>query len=299
MREIKQRFWLRLTTWATLTACFSVLIGAAVAATNLTRLLTLWGDDIQVTAYLAPETSETEKQNIEADLRRNPAAGRVEFVSRERALTQFRDQLSSYAPDLAGDDELLTLIPSSFQISLASSVPAERQVNTLREMAAWIGSLKGIEEVRYGQEWIKRYASVVSATRGSFLFIGAVLLLAAFFVVGNAVRASIDSRRNEIEVLELVGATPWMIRRPFLMEGGILGFLSGVSALTVMALLFGGLQGMIVREMDSAALSANLSFLPLPTMIAVAFAAGGLGALSSFVCIRRINTGFAAAGGRE
>lgn len=297
MREIRQRFWLRFSTWITLSACFGVLIAAAVGATNMVKLLTLWGDDIQITAYLGAETADSRIAEIESLLRRDPRAGKIEFVGRERALNEFRAQLASYAPDLAGDDDLLSVIPASFQISLSPEVGSSRQVETIRDLASAIGGIAGIEEVRYGQEWVKKYAAVVTAAHGAFAFLGAVLLVAAFFVIGNAVRASIDSRRNEIEVLELVGATQGMIRKPFLAEGAILGFASSATALIAGALLFGSLREVIAGGLGSAMLSRELTYLS-PTLSILFLAAGaGLGALSSYLCVRRINTGFAAAGG--
>lgn len=297
MRELRQRFWLRISTWITLTACFSVLVGATVAAKNLVHFLTLWGDDIQVTAYISPEANADRIKKIEDKLRGDSRAGKIEFVSRERALDEFRTQLASYAPDLAGDDDLLSVIPASFQISLPASITASRQVEAIRDLATAVEKIEGIDEVRYGQEWVKKYASVVSAARGIFLFIGLVLILAAFFVIGNTVRASIDARRNEIEVLELVGATQRMIRRPFMIEGAVLGFFSSASSLLVGWLVFGGLRDLISQDMGSAMLGQEMSYLTVPMAFAVVFGGAFLGVLSSYLCLRRVNTGFAAAGG--
>lgn len=297
MRELRQRFWLRVSTWITLSACFSVLVGATVAATNLVHFLTLWGDDIQVTAYLSPEANADRIKAIEERLHKDKRAGKVEFVSRERALSEFKTQLASYAPDLAGDEDLLSVIPASFQISLASTIASVGQVEAIRELAESLEKIDGIEEVRYGQEWVKKYAAVVSAARGVFLFVGLVLVLAAFFVIGNTVRASIDARRNEIEVLELVGATQGMIRRPFLIEGAVLGLCSSVSALLIGWILFGGLRDLVSHEMGSALLGQEMSYLTPGMAILVVVGGAFLGVLSSYLCLRRINTGFAAAGG--
>ncbi|MBX2988248.1 MAG: permease-like cell division protein FtsX [Bdellovibrionaceae bacterium] len=295
MRELRHRLFLRLTTWLTLTACFAVLSSALLLALNLSMVMTLWGDDIQVTAYLNQDAGPDRLREIEGILKRDARIGRFEYTSREKALTDFRAQMASYAPDLAADDDLLSLIPSSFQISLAGSAPADR----LEDLAHDLKNVAGVEEVRYGQEWLKKYSAVLSALKGSVGLIGGVLLVAGLLVIGNAVRASVEARRNEVEVLEMIGATSWMIRKPFLMEGATLGFLSSLSAVI---LTFGGflaVQGVIRDELNFLNLAQHVRYFPL---WGVAFAVVGgtvLGAMASYLCIRRLNDGWAAAGGRR
>lgn len=297
MREIRQRFWLRLTTWLVLSSCFSVLLAAVLTAANLQRLLTLWGDDFQVTAYLAADAGEDVVAGIQKKLT-GEGLGKVEFVPRERALKEFREQLASYAPDLAGDEELLSLIPSSFQISLPSGLPPEKHEAAVAEMAGVLGKIPGIEEVRYGQEWIKKYAGFVSAAKGASLFVNLILLGACLLVIGNSVRASVDARRHEIEVLELVGATPAMIRKPFLVEGAALGGTASLTALIVIFFAFDGVRTLFARELGSGLFASQMQFLNV-FMIAGLLAGGTvLGALASYLCVRRINSGFAAAEGR-
>ncbi len=296
MRELRQRLWLKISTWITLTACFCVLTGAVLFASNLSRVLTLWGDDIQITAYLAPETTDEQAQVVQTAIQQNRQAGRIEFINRERALKEFREQLASYAPDLAGDRELLSVIPASFQVSLAAVLSPEQHFQAIQTLAQQIHQIPGIEEVRFGQEWVKKYAALISTTQRTFLFVGIVLVLAAFFVIGNTVRAAIEARRHEIEVLELVGATTWMIRKPFLVEGVTIGALAAATSLGLMGLLFTNVKDLIAHEMDSAVLAAQLSFLSPVIAICFVLGAGLLGLAASYLCLRRINSGFAAAG---
>lgn len=298
MRELKQRFWLRLSTWLVLSSCFSVLIGAALMSTNLERLLTLWGDEFQVTAYLAPDTGEDVIEGIRRRITAEATTGKVEFVGRERALKEFREQLASYAPDLAGDEELLSLIPSSFQISLPSGLPPEKHEAAVAEMAGFLGKIPGIEEVRYGQEWIKKYAGFVSAARGASFFVNLILLAAALLVIGNSVRASVEARRHEIEVYELVGATPAMIRKPFLTEGALLGGAAALTAVLVTTFAFHSVRSLIAHELGSGLLASQLHGVGWSGIAGLVLGGAALGALASYLCVRRINSGYAASEGR-
>jgi cell division transport system permease protein len=223
--------------------------------------------------------------------------GHADFVPRERALDEFRVQMASYAPDLVADEDLLALIPASFQISLSESIPASQQVERIKDLSTSLQATAGIEEVRYGQEWIKKYSAVLSAARASVGVLGAILLLAALLVIGNSVRASIDARRNEIEVLELVGATSWMIRKPFLLEGAVLGFFSALSALIASFAVFALVRNLIRDELSFLQLAEHLTYLSGPVTLICLLTGTFLGFLASYLCVRRVNTGWAAAGG--
>lgn len=296
-REARQRFFLRMTTIMTVTACYSVLVAGSMTAMNMTRLLTVWGDDIQITAYLNSDITTGQLTQLEKEIKDDTRVGRVSFVSREKALKDFQTQMASYAPDLAGDEDLLTLIPSSFQISLDGAVPAAKQVENIQAVAETLKTKAGIEEVRYGQEWVKKYATVVSAARNGTSLLAVILALASLLVISNSIRASVESRRAEIEVMELVGASSWKIRSPFLKEGAVVGGAAAILSLILCMFLLSIVKGHLSQELQFLQLGEHLSFLPVAWSFAVLFFGTGLGALASFLCVRQINDGWAARGG--
>jgi cell division transport system permease protein len=296
MKALKQRIILRLATLVTLSACFLVLFGAMLVAINMNRLLTMWGDDLQLTAYLTSEAEEKDLIRIEQEIKKNSKVGKVEFVSREKALSQFSVQMASSAPDLAGDQDLLSLIPASFQISLPTQTAAGTQESLMQTLAKDMSAIKGIEEVRYGQEWIKKYSTTLRIFKSVFLFIGIALLLASIFVISNSVRVSVESRREEIEVLELIGASFGEIRKPFIIEGALQGFISAAIAMTVCTALFFFVKNIISIELNSALLASHLLTFNIWQGLLLLVLSALVGSFAAFVCVARLNTGFAAAG---
>ncbi|MBX3039850.1 MAG: ABC transporter permease [Bdellovibrionaceae bacterium] len=289
---------MRLTTFITLTACFTLLTAGSLGLLNLVNVLSYWGEEIQITAYLSAEMAPTQIDALKERIKSDSRVDKVELISQEEALEDFRGQMASYAPDLAKDQELLSLIPSSLQISLAGRLGEPATSEQIEDVAKELRGYEGIEEVRYGQEWVQKYGAFLTLIRRGLFVLGVIVALAALLVVGNAVRASVESRRSEVEVLELVGATSWMIRRPFLVEGASLGFLSICSALIVSSVGFLFMKNLFKTELQFFQLSSHLEFLG-PLQIAIFLVFGiGMGALASYLCVRRVNSGFAASGGQ-
>ncbi|MNT17899.1 Cell division protein FtsX [compost metagenome] len=218
-------------------------------------------------------------------------------MSQEKALTDFRSQLASYAPDLAQDDELLKLIPSSFQVSLSEKVSTEDQSSVLQSLSGKIKSLQGVDDVSFGQDWVEKYSALVTAIEVVIRVLGFIVVLASIFVMSNMIRASVEARREEISVLELIGATARMIRRPFIIEGAILGGTASLLSVFICFGIYSAVRHFTMTRLSFLQLGEHLAFLNIFTVIA--FVAGGilLGAIGSFLCVRSVNNGWAARAG--
>ena len=122
---------LRLSTLLVLTASFAVVGGTILVGENLQRILTLWGESLQMTVYLSENISPENATEIETSLKNNQQVDQLQFVNKETALGQFREQMASYAPDLLKDNDLLRFIPSSFQLSVSKMVAPEEQLQVM------------------------------------------------------------------------------------------------------------------------------------------------------------------------
>lgn len=295
MRARKAQWSLRVTTFIVVSACFVVMGFSLLLSQNFQRILTLWGEDVQMTVYLSSELSEAGRLDIEKLLNETGKVGKVTLITQEKALSDFRTQLAAYAPDLSQDEELLKVIPSSLQVSLASDIGVQDQTAALQSLAALLKDKEGVDEVSYGQEWVAKYASLVNAVQITLNSLGFIILLASLFVMSNAIRASIQVRFDEIVVLEMVGATATTIRKPFMKEGALLGFLSSSVALGLCFALFYGFKNLLVNKLSFFQLGQHIGFLPIWVSIVFVLVGTFLGAFGSYLCVRKLNTGWAAA----
>lgn len=297
MKRKDAQWTLRISTFIVVAACFVVMGFSLILSQNFQRILTLWGEDVQMTVYLSSDLSEQGRQDIEKILKDSGKVGQITLVTQEKALSDFRTQLAAYAPDLSQDEELLHVIPASLQVSLADSIAVTDQKATLDSLAKLLKDKEGIDEVSYGQEWVEKYASLVTAIEMTLSSLGVIIVLASLFVMSNAIRASIQTRFDEIVVLEMIGATASAIRKPFLKEGALLGFTSSAVALALCFALYWGLKNLLVQKLSFFQLGQHLSFLPIWVSLAFVVLGTLLGALGSYLCVKKLNTGWAAAQG--
>ncbi len=219
-----------------------------------------------VVAFIEDGVSDAQVDYMRSQMATLPEIESVTFVSKEEALEQFRKSL--------GQDEVLDALgtnplPASFEVKLK---PGQRDAESLERVAAFIGNLKGIEEVSYGGPWALRLDRLLRSLTLLNIIIGAVVGLAVAFVVANVVRLAVLARKDGIAVMRVVGATGSFVRTPFLLEGLILTILS---ALIALGLLY-AVHGVITQRLpDVAFLSPAL----VGIFILVAVGAGMIGTL--------------------
>ena len=285
---------LRFSTILILTASFSVISGVMLVRENLQRVLTLWGESLQMTVYLSENATPESTNEIATTLKNNDRLDKVQYVSNDEALKQFREQMASYAPDLLNDSELLKAIPSSFQFSLNSKIKPENQLNEMQNIANQLKLQPGVDEVSYGQDWVKSYSQIAMAINWSGYVFAFVIIGCAVFVISNCIRSSIHQRREEIEVLELIGATPSYIRRPFLMEGLALCGISSIAGILTAFGLFSVAQNSLQSQISFLQLSQHVQFLRFETVAAILLCSLMLGWGATTLCLRSLNDGWAA-----
>ena len=210
-----------------------LLVGLfALVIANMDGLAARLGQDLRVVAYLDEGLSDSEQAELERSVATVEGVEAVELVDRSEALERFR-RTQGGAALLEGLEE--NPLPASLQISL---LPGHRTPQTLRVVQQALDGLPGVEEVAQGQQWVEGYARAASLARASGIALGAVLVLAALLIVANTIRLAIYARRDELEILALVGASRTFVRVPFLLEGTLQGALGGLLALCLLYVAF-------------------------------------------------------------
>ncbi|MFC1885340.1 cell division protein FtsX, partial [Thermodesulfobacteriota bacterium] len=146
-------------------------------------------------------------------------------------------------------------------------------------------ALEGVEEVQSSEDWFKRFEGVVNMVRLAGMIIGGLLCLGVIFIVSNTIKLAIYSRREEIEIMKLVGATDWFVKVPFLIEGLLQGLVSGILSLTI---LFIGYLILSAKKMYFLNLALlDFVFIPQEYMISIFLMSIVLGLAGSFIALGR------------
>ena len=242
-------------------------------------LLTSWGAQASMTLFLDPATPDARAQAIAQQLRARGDLD-VHYVTPAAALQRLRGDLGELGSALDGLSQ--NPLPPSREIRPQKPLPGP----AARVLAAEMGEIEGVRDVEFGREWLEKLEAL---GRGLRVFgVGALLAVigAALVVVANTIRLAVYARRDEIEIMKLVGATDGYVRAPFLMEGALQGLLGATMAVGA---VFGAQRWILPRAAQAFAFAAGVTAPHLLPLHAAALLAGGalVGFVGSWLAVSR------------
>jgi cell division transport system permease protein len=249
---------------------------------NLQFLANQLSENMVVVFFLNPGISAKEQAQIEEAIKASPGVAQVEFVSREQALERFRKSF----PEL--EDILKNLssnpFPASFEAILQRKAFLSEEALGLVE---GIRALPGVEDVQFNRDWVKKMQSLSRLARAIGFFLGGILILASFFIISNVIRLNVFARKNEIEILRLVGATNTFIRLPFLLEGLTLGVLGSAFSLALLYILIKLFPLYLGQSLGALQEFINFRYLSLSQSISLVTGSALMGLLGSLSSLSR------------
>jgi cell division transport system permease protein len=226
-------------------------------------------DQLQVKVFFVDDVTPKQINAVGTFLRTNPERIKdYQFVTKTEALNRMRKKYPELTADLPTNP-----LPDSYEITPARAEDVKQLSASIRAQR-----FAGVERVKDGQQTSKRILQVARVIEVVFLVAVVVLLAASTLLIANTIRLSIFSRRREIEVMKLVGATNWFVRGPFMVEGLLCGLVGALAA--VVLLLLGkevalpSILGHIDSSNDVRALGFTVTALIL---LGVGLAVGALG----------------------
>ncbi len=224
---------------ATIAAAMAILGGFVLATENVDRLITRWSAAAEVSIYLKDAITDAERMALNRLLAESPVVSSRIYVSKAEAAARFKRDF----PDLAGGMEALEQnpLPASIEVRLR---PQTARGAAVDELAKEVTEVGGIADVRFDRRWLERLGTVVAAVRWAGWALSSVLMLAAVLTVATVVRLTLYARRDEIEIMQLMGAPLGLLRGPLVTEGLLQG---GLGAGLALALLYAALRGIRMR----------------------------------------------------
>ena len=232
IKDILENRFLTAITVATIALSIMIASAFALFFINAGDILNLWQKGIRVMVYLKPGVSEAARLDTKHRLQSISGVKDVQYISKQEAMDRLKQQMEHHSALL--DHLKENPLPDAFEVSLQ---PKARNSTELSFLAERIAGLASVDEVEYGQQWINRFANIINLFRLAGYGVGALFFMATVFIVANTIRLVLYSRRDEIEIMRLVGATDRFIKIPFYLQGMIQG---GVGTLIGLLALFGG-----------------------------------------------------------
>jgi cell division transport system permease protein len=250
-----------LTTDRGLQATVAVLEGKV-------ELATFVDDNAKVSDVLA----------LKARIERNPAVARVDYVTKDQALERLR-AIAANRPDLALADLSTNPLPASLEIKMGDARQAKALAEDLR---AEIG--KGVVyDVVDNPQVVDQLLTITRVLSIGGIAILAMMLFVALFVIVNTIRIAVHARRDEIDIMQLVGASDWFIRWPFILEGMLVGALGAVASLALIFAVSGPVTSVLLGFLDVLPINLGPEFAAqlIASVFGVALLVGAGGATLS------------------
>jgi cell division transport system permease protein len=268
----------------TIAAGLFVLGFFLIVNSNLQQVVGRWSQSAEVSVFLKDDVSQDQVNAIDAEVIRSGLAQERTRLSKADAVKRFREDF----PDLAAATERLERnpFPASIEIRLAPS--ARDSEKAVDDLAAKLGTMPGVADIRYDRRWLSRLGSVVGFIRTIGLVIVLLLGIAAALTVANVVRLAAYARRDEIEIMQLVGAPFAFIRGPFVAEGILQGGVGAVVAIVSLWMVFLLGKEWYARQALEGLGVTTLMFLPISAIAALLIGGMLLGCVGGLIVARTV-----------
>lgn len=237
-----------------------VLGGVLLLTSNVERLVAEWSSAAEFSVYLRDDATSEQRGALEALIDESGVASGREYVSKAQALGRFRRDFAELASLTSSFDT--NPFPAAVEVRVRPDATSRAEALVMR-----LARAPGVADVRYDREWLSRITAALEAVRGIGFVLAVVMVVAAGLTVATVVRLTLHARRDEIEIMQLVGSPYAFIRGPFVVEGLMQG---GLGALLALGVLWAGYAAAIAwwgGPLSEVVPAASLRFLPAPLCV--------------------------------
>lgn len=251
---------------------------------NLQRIVGRWTEAAELAVYLKDDATQQQVNAINDVVARGAVASSVRFVSKDEARREFARDFPDLAPAASTLDR--NPFPASFEIRLNARAQADPAA--VETLATTVGVMPGVADVRYDRRWLGRLNSAVVVLRTIGAVIVLLLAVAAALTVANVVRLTALARRDEIEIMQLVGAPFAYIRGPFIAEGILQGGMGALFAIILLIATFGLIRARWGGLLAGVTGLSGIAFVPTQVLLLLLVGGMALGCVGGFVIARRV-----------
>ena len=244
LKSVVRNFSLSFASIMCTTITLILVAVAVVAAANVNNATKLIEDELTIVTYLKKDVTEEQIENIKSELSSYKNIEEVTFKSKD----EWKLEMSEY------DDSFKTVLNYLDENPLMDSfVLKVNDVKKLSETSEYIKAINGVDTVKYGEGMVEQVISIFDIVQKIVVVVVIALVVVTSFLISNTIKLTIFSRRNEIEIMRLVGASNITIKLPFLFEGFIIGLIGSIIPVCITiygyVILYSRLHGKLFSNM--------------------------------------------------
>ncbi len=280
LQDMSDNKFLHIVT--TITIALSILIASAAGLlfANAQEVMDSWKKGIKIMAYVSPTAGTIELKAARTKIQKLHGVMDISFISREDALDQLKTQMKRQIALLENLDR--NPLPAAFEIHMQPNGQSWEKIETL---AAQIEAIKIVDDVEYGQAWIGRCTNIFNLFQFIGLTMGALFFMVTVFIISNTIRLALFSRREEIEIMRLVGATDSFIKIPSYVAGIIQGGIGGLAGIIILYIAFLIISSNL--EQNFASYVVNIKFLSPVAVLQIITYSVFVGWLGCFLSLKQ------------
>ena len=244
LKSVVRNFSLSFASIMCTTITLILVVVAVVAAANVNNATKLIEDELTIVTYLKRDVTEEQLDNIKSEISSYKNVEEVTFKSKD----EWKLEMSEY------DDSFKTVLDYLDENPLMDSfVLKVNDVKKLSETSEYIKAINGVDTVKYGEGMVEQVISVFDIVQKIVVVVVIALVVVTSFLISNTIKLTIFSRRNEIEIMRLVGASNITIKLPFLFEGFIIGLIGSIIPVCITiygyVILYSRMHGKLLSNM--------------------------------------------------
>ena len=251
---------------------------------NVQRVASRWGEAAELSVFLKDDATEQNLKMVDELIAGSGLAAERQYVSKVDAMNRFRQEFPDLAPATAKLER--NPFPASFEVRLRPE--AQRAGEAVDALSATLSGVPGVADVRYDRRWLSRLNAAIRFVSGIGALIVGMLAIAAALTVANVVRLAAYARRDEIEIMQLVGAPLAYVRGPFVVEGVLQGGVGALLAILTLGLVFSAARARYGALAAEALGLGSITFLPAQLCLLLIVGGMLLGCLGGFVVARNV-----------
>lgn len=259
-----------------LVSCLLITGAALLLSMNVNSVVSSVGKDNQITVFLNDDITELQAvMEIAPKIRELDNIEECTFYSKDEAIMQLQDELGDLFSEMQGDANPL---PHAFHVTMTDLSKYDSTIDS-------VAAVDGVYKISDKSDIARKLTSLNTLVTQIGLWIIVVLGIISLFIISNSIRMTMYSRRFEISIMKSVGATNWFVRIPFIVEGMVIGIVSGIISSGCIAFLY---QGVIVAVQYIIPFS-EISYSSVALQMTIAFVVLGMfvGALGACISIGR------------
>ena len=254
---------------------------AIIFSSNVNNVTKKIESDLTIVTFVKSDTEESKIKEIEENLKVLPNIDDITFVSKDEVKESMKEENETYKKIIEdwGNDE--NPLDSYFLVTV-------KTVEDMGETAATIRNLEGVDAVNYGEGLVEQLVSVFDMIKNAMVITVVALVFVTAFLISNTIKLTIYSRKNEIDIMRLVGTSNTVIKLPFIFEGLFLGAFGSIIPILITiysyVFLYDKLGGVFFNQMLPMIAPYNFVFKVGLALLAIGSVVGMLG---SYKAVRK------------